>query len=198
MGVAAFLALLVRPGPRDESDVRLREFQELVAQHKEQMYRVAYRMVGNHEDAEDLVQDTLLDALRAFQRFAPGSAFDRWIYRIMLNNVIDWRRRRAVRAISLDEPGRVGEEGGPQEVADSSRDPAQVAFRDVLDEPVEKALTALQPDIRMAVILRDIEGLTYEEVAQAMHCPVGTVRSRLHRGREELRTRLASLWRKQR
>ncbi len=156
------------------------------------IYRVAYRLTGNHEDAQDLVQDTLLEAFRSFHRFQKGTYFDRWVYRIMTHTHIDHLRSRPKVSIeSLDAPVRTGDgEIAQREIADVSQDPARQLTEQMLDEPVQKALSTLPDEFRAVVILSDIEGMTYEEVSQALQCPIGTVRSRLHRGRMILKEKL--------
>jgi len=170
---------------------RLAAFEELVLRHQTQIYRVAYRLTGNHNDAEDLAQEAIVEAFRAFERYQPGTYFDRWLYRIMSRTYIDTVRRRNRRpVISLDAP--MGGEGDPlvTVMGDSSQDPQQMTETFDLDGVVQVALDGLPQEFRTAVVLADIEGLSYDEVAQALRCPVGTVRSRLHRARQMLREAL--------
>ena len=170
---------------------RLEAFEELVLRHQTQIYRVAYRFTGNHDDAEDLAQEAIVEAFRAFDRYQPGTYFDRWLYRIMSRTYIDTVRRRNRRpVVSLDAP--MGGEGDPlvTVMGDSSQDPQQMTESFDLDGVVQVALDGLPQEFRAAVVLADIEGLSYDEVAQALRCPVGTVRSRLHRARQMLREAL--------
>jgi RNA polymerase sigma-70 factor (ECF subfamily) len=167
---------------------RLAAFEELVQRHLMQIYRVAYRFAGNHDDAEDLAQEAIVEAFRAFDRYQPGTYFDRWLYRIMSRTYIDTVRRRNRRpTVSLDAP--LGAEGAPLAavVGDSSWDPQQLTETLDLDGRIQAALDGLPEEFRAAVVLADIEGLSYDEVAAALRCPVGTVRSRLHRARQMLR-----------
>ncbi len=168
-----------------EDDVDL--FARLLAQHQDKLYRVAYRMAGHHEDAQDLLQDALLEAFRSFKRFQQGTYFDKWLYRIMTNTFIDRQRRgkRVGRIESLDAPQNGGEDdpAPAREVADWSSDPARVALHETFDEPVQRALDNLPPEFRMVLILSDVEEFSYEEISEMMGTPVGTVRSRLHRAR---------------
>ncbi len=168
-----------------EDDVDL--FARLLAQHQDKLYRVAYRMAGHHEDAQDLLQDALLEAFRSFKRFQQGTYFDKWLYRIMTNTFIDRQRRgkRVGRIESLDAPQNGGEDdpAPAREVADWSSDPARVALHETFDEPVQRALDSLPPEFRMVLILSDVEEFSYEEISEMMGTPVGTVRSRLHRAR---------------
>jgi RNA polymerase sigma-70 factor (ECF subfamily) len=170
---------------------RLAAFEELVQRHQTQIYRVAYRLTGNHDDAEDLAQEAIVEAFRAFDRYEPGTYFDRWLYRIMSRTFIDMVRRRNRRpVVSLDAP--IGREGESlvMVVGDSSQDPQHLIEMVDLDGAIQAALDRLPQEFRTAVVLADIEGLAYDEVAAALRCPVGTVRSRLHRARQMLREAL--------
>lgn len=166
----------------------LGDFRALVDAYQSAIYRVAYRLTGGREDAEDLVQETLVEAYMAFPRFKPGTRFDQWVYRIMTRNYIDlYRRRRKTETVSLEEMTEIGE---PFEVPDSASDPQQVLDRGTWSEPVQVALIRLTPEYRATVVLCDVQGLSYEEASVALRCPVGTVRSRLHRARAQLRESL--------
>jgi RNA polymerase sigma-70 factor (ECF subfamily) len=170
-------------------------FARLLAAHQDKLYRVAYRMTGHHEDAQDLLQDALVEACRSFRRFQRGTYFDKWLYRIMTNTFIDRQRRqkRIGRVESLDAPVGTGLDEGEasgREIADWDSDPARSALRDTFDEPIQAALDTLRPDFRMVLILSDIEEFSYEEISEMMGTPVGTVRSRLHRARADLKQRL--------
>lgn len=167
------------------------EFDDLVRRYHRHAYNVAYRLVGNRSDAEDLTQEAFVRAYRFFDRYNRAMPFENWLYRIVSNVFIDeWRRRPKYRSQSLDQP--VGEEGSQMrlEIPDAAADPENVLMLQSVDEPLQRALNALPADFRQAVILADIEGMSYEEVAEAMRCSVGTVRSRLHRGRKMMRNRL--------
>jgi RNA polymerase sigma-70 factor, ECF subfamily len=172
-------------------------FEALTRRHEAQIYRVAYRLTGSHDEAQDLIQDALLEALRDFARFERGTHFDRWLFRIMSNTQIDKvRRRPKVAIISIDDAWN-GEWGGPSErwygerrlrdVPDDSAGPEEQLLRHELEAPLQRALAALPPEFRSAVILADLEGMTYEEISHALGCPIGTVRSRLNRGRNLMR-----------
>lgn len=156
------------------------EFARLVEAHWRSAFRFAYRLTGNADDAEDLVQQAAEEALRAFSRFQPGTRFDRWWLRILYNSFLDRTRRERRRSYfpleDIPSPLPAGREADPE-----------TALEAHLDGPVQKALDALPPDFRAAVVLVDLEGLSYQEAAQVLRCPMGTVRSRLHRARLALR-----------
>ncbi|HKV43736.1 MAG TPA: sigma-70 family RNA polymerase sigma factor [bacterium] len=183
----------VRGGDEPSSVHRLAAFEELVQRHQGQIYRVAYRLTGNHDDAEDLAQEAIVEAFRAFDRYQPGTYFDRWLYRIMSRTYIDTVRRRNRRPmVSLDAP--IGGAGGPlvMLMGDSRDDPQQRTEATDLEGTIQAALDRLPEEFRTAIVLADIEGLSYDEVAHALRCPVGTVRSRLHRARQTLRDTIGS------
>lgn len=170
---------------------RLAAFEELLNRHLRSIYRVAYRLAGNADDAEDLMQEAVAEAFRAFDRYQPGTYFDRWVYRIMHRTHIDWIRHRGRRPeVSFDAPA--SPEGDPllARLGDTGSDPQHLTEIKDLDGPIQAALESLPPEFRAVVVLADIEGLSYDEIAAAAECPVGTVRSRLHRAREALRTAL--------
>ena len=173
---------------------RLAAFEELVQRHRNQIYRVAYRLAGNPDDAEDLAQEAVVEAFRAFDRYRPGTYFDRWLYRIMSRTDIDTvRRRRRRPTVSLDAPSAAEGNARILSLGDSSQDPQELTEKASLDGAIQAALDGLPQEFRAAVVLADIEGLSYDEVADALRCPVGTVRSRLHRARQMLRGALGPL-----
>ena len=172
------------------SGVDKRLFEDMLRKHHRQAYSLAYRMTGNDADAEDLVQEAFVRAYRFFDRYDARLPFSSWLYRIMTNAHIDAVRRRAkIKTVSLDEPikGEHGETALPWELPDSADSPEQTVLSHVLDADIQKALLAVPTPFRVAVILADIEGMSYEEIAEVMKCSVGTVRSRIHRGRKLLR-----------
>lgn len=174
---------------RQKEDRRL--FDDLVNKYSKQAYNVAYRMTGNHADAEDLTQDTFIKAYRFFGNYNRSLPFDNWLYRIMSNMFVDWLRRKPKAHIrSLDEPIRHEEGETAMDVPDDSAGPEDMLMSLELDSEMQKALDTLPKDFRLAVILSDIQGLSYEEVSDVMGCSIGTVRSRLHRGRRLLREKL--------
>jgi RNA polymerase sigma-70 factor (ECF subfamily) len=171
-----------------------KEFDTLVNRCHRQAYNIAYRLTGNHADAEDLTQESFLRAFRFFDRYNREMPFENWLYRIMSRVFIDeLRKRPKYKTQSLDQPLYTGDNGDADvmlEIPDLESNPEQMTLCDTLDEHLQRALNALPEEFRVAVILADIEGLSYEEIAETMNCSLGTVRSRLHRGRKLLRQRL--------
>ena len=169
------------------------EFEDLAHRYHKQAYNIAYRMTGNHADAEDLTQEAFVRAFRFFGNYRRDWPFDNWLYKIMSNLFVDdLRRKPKARLQSLDQPL---DNGGRSddiylEIPDAAANPEKMMLSHELDEQIQRALTSLPTDFRVTVILADIEGMSYEEISQTMNCSLGTVRSRLHRGRKLLRNRL--------
>ena len=170
------------------------EFDALVHKCHRHAYNIAFRLTGNHADAEDLTQESFLRAYRFFDRYDRDMPFENWLYRIMSRVFIDeLRKRPRIQAQSLDQPLSLGDGSDADfllEIPDSAFDPEQIMLSESLEEHLQAALNALPDEFRIAVILADIEGMCYEEIAETMNCSLGTVRSRLHRGRKQLRHRL--------
>src|SRR4029078_9144448 len=158
-------------------------WQEVVEQHSARVYRLAYRLTGNVHDAEDLTQEVFVRVFRSLSTYTPGT-FEGWLHRNTTNLFLDQvRRKKRIRfdALAEDADGRMaGREPDPSRAYDDTQ----------LDDDVQAALDALPPDFRAAVVLCDIEGLTYEEIAATLGLKLGTVRSRIHRGRAQLRAAL--------
>jgi len=168
-----------------------RIFDELVQRYHKQAYNIAYRMTGNHADAEDLTQEAFIRAFRFFAQYKRELPFDSWLYKIMSNVFVDMLRRRPKAQIrSLDQPIATEDGEAVIEIADDSAGPEEQLMSREMDSRIQAALNSIPEDFRLAVIYADIEGLSYEEIADAMNCSIGTVRSRLHRGRKLLRDRL--------
>jgi RNA polymerase sigma-70 factor (ECF subfamily) len=166
-------------------------FETLIETSWEALWRYAYRLAGNPHDAEDLLSETLIEGFRDFPKFRGETTFVRWMFRIMTTTRIDLARRANVRkAESLDEFGIEAEIR--QSGVDRAGDPAHSVLAGILSEPVQVALNALPEEFRAVVILADMEQIDYAEVSRILQIPIGTVRSRLHRGRALLRVSLAS------
>jgi len=166
-------------------------FEELVRRYERKVYNITYRLLGNEQDASEALQDTFLRAFRFLPRFRFKSSFYTWLYRIATNvSLTRLRKRKPVETISLDEP--VNEAGDlPLEIPDSKYSPEQVFRQQQLREKLQEAVAALPEEYRTVVVLRDLEGLSNEEVSKVLSLSVAAVKSRLHRGRLVLRERLA-------
>jgi RNA polymerase sigma-70 factor (ECF subfamily) len=157
---------------------------EIVEQHSARVYRLAYRLTGHRADAEDLTQEVFVRVFRSLDSYRPGT-FEGWLHRITTNLFLDQARRKSrIRFDSLGDdpdlklPGRIPS-------------PDHQVLAGLFDSDVEAALAAMAPDFRVAVVLCDVEGLSYEEIADVLGLKLGTVRSRIHRGRSQLRKALA-------
>ena len=155
-------------------------WEEVVRTHSARVYRLAYRLTGNRHDAEDLTQEVFVRVFRSLSKYTPGT-FEGWLHRITTNLFLDMARRR--QRIRMEGLG----DDAAQRLHGPDPTPAQ-AFEDRhLDSDIQEALEALAPEYRAAVVLCDIEGLSYEEIAATLGVKLGTVRSRIHRGRAQLR-----------
>jgi len=168
-------------------------FGVLVRKYQDRLYPTILRLVGSPEDAQDILQDAFIRAFEKLEQFHGESSFYTWIYRIAVNLALSGHRKRQNRS----RPGlfRLGRNRPGGEPADSSaeNDPTSAVERVERVAAVEAALDALGPDHRAVVILKDFDGKRYEEISDLLEIPVGTVRSRLHRARCELRDRLRFL-----
>jgi RNA polymerase sigma-70 factor (ECF subfamily) len=168
---------------------QIEEFEKLVKANRDALYRIAYRLTGNRDDAEDLLLEALTEAWESFNYFQKGTEFVRWVATIMTHTFLDWQRKSShYEFVSLDEPSEEDEE--PLELPDETDDPEELALRREFWRAAKRALDELPPEFRTVVALVDMEGLSYEEAAKILNCPIGTVRSRLHRARTILREKL--------
>ncbi len=167
-----------RPDPRPS-------FDEVAEEYGSTVYTFAYRLTGDADEAADLSQDVFVRVYRNLHRYQPGT-FDGWLYRITRNLFLDSvRRRRRLRTEPLPEQEwRVPASDEPG--------PADVVERRTLEARLEQGLARLPRDFRLAVVMCDVQGMTYDEIAEATGWPIGTVRSRIHRGRKQLREHLTS------
>jgi len=171
-------------------DEKSSAFEELVKAHKEALYRIAYRLTGNRDDAEDLLAEALMEAWRDFEHFQQGTEFGRWVATIMTHTYLDWRRKDSHNeTVSLDEL-RSEESEEPLDLPDEHDDPERETLRRAFWRAAQKALEELPAEFKTVVVLVDMEGLSYEEAAKVLGCPIGTIRSRLHRARSLLREKL--------
>lgn len=175
---------------------RKADFDAEAMPHMKMIHNYAYKLTGNKLDADDLLQETYLRAFRFFDKFEKGTNCKAWLFRIMKNLFINKYRKRQ------KEPGKV-DYGEIENFYDNIRsskidstDLQEKVFSKLLDDELLTALNSLQDDFKTVVILCDLEGLSYEEIAEFVQCPIGTVRSRLHRGRKVLQQKLLEYARK--
>ena len=160
-------------------------WEHVVTEHSARVYRLAYRLTGNQHDAEDLTQETFVRVFRSLSSYQPGT-FEGWLHRITTNLFLDSVRRR--QRIRMDA---LGDDAERLPAGFEQTDPQRGYEHHNLDHDVQHALGQLSPEFRAAVVLCDIEGLSYEEIAVTLGVKTGTVRSRIHRARAQLRAALA-------
>lgn len=172
--------------------MKLEDFSTRATVHLDALFGLACRLTRNTAEAEDLVQDTFVKAMSAQSQFESGTNLKAWLFRILTNTFINKFRRGGLERSVFDGPD--AEPLADGWVSASSmrqlRDPEQVALSALVEGEVKSALDALPPEFRLAVVLCDVEEFSYEEIAQIMGCPIGTVMSRLHRGRKLLQKAL--------
>src|SRR5450755_3570565 len=167
-------------------------FEELVKRYDRNVFRIAQHITQNREDAEDVVQEAFLKAYRNLQQFQGQSKFYTWLVRIAVNEALmKLRRRKPERTVSLDEDIKTDEDSVPREVADWSPNPEQQYNQAELREILTKTIQGLPSSFRTVFVLRDVEGLSTEETAEALELSIPAVKSRLLRARLQLRERLS-------
>lgn len=160
-------------------------WEQVVNEHSVRVYRLAYRLTGNRHDAEDLTQEVFVRVFRSLNSYTPGT-FEGWLHRITTNLFLDQvRRRQRIRFDALPD------DASDRLAGQADLGPERAWEHNNLDHDVQRALDTLPPEFRAAVVLCDIEGLSYEEIAATLGIKLGTVRSRIHRGRAQLRRALA-------
>lgn len=176
-----------------EVEKKQQEFQDTAMEHTDALYRTALRMTKNTKDAEDLVQETLLKAYRFFDRFEKGTNIKAWLFKIMMNIFINDYRQKSKKPTSMSY----------EDVDDNylyhqlkfqkteGRDPEELLFSRIFDDDVKRAIEELPDDFRIVVVLAFLEEFSYQEIAEIANLQLGTVKSRLHRGRKLLQK---SLW----
>ncbi|MCL4217083.1 MAG: sigma-70 family RNA polymerase sigma factor [Candidatus Hydrogenedentes bacterium] len=179
---------------RDESAGRSPEFEQLVLDHLDMMYAVALRLTRNTSDAQDLTQNAVVKALRFHNKFQEGTYIKAWLVTILRNTFINDYRRRSRKPVLVELSGL---EAAPNSAPDpdvnfepSRGDSSELL--ELLDDNVKAAIDSLPEDFRQAVIMADLEDMSYKDIAEQMGCPLGTVMSRLHRARKLLREQLDS------
>ena len=167
-------------------------FDEMTRRYSEKAYSVAYQMLASHDDARDLVQDAFLEVFRTLERFNTQYRFSTWLYRILINKCINYRKREARRRMYSfsDYGGRNGGSGKQflvSNLASSEKTPHEVLENAELKRSIMSALDTLSERHRTVVVLFDLEGLSHRQIAEILQCPEGTVMSRLHHGRLKLK-----------
>ena len=172
-------------------------FNRLVLAHQKRAYNIAYRFLGNREDADEVAQEAFVRVYRNLHKFRGHSSFRTWLYMIVLNLARNryrkMKRRKEDMKVSLDNPLLQDEGEISRDVADETYSPERAMRSKEIQQQVQAALEKIAPDYRQVVVLRHIEGLSYTEMSEILGCAEGTIKSRLHRARQELREYLREL-----
>lgn len=168
-------------------------FEELIEIHQKKVYNIALRMMGNPDDASELAQEAFIKAYRSIRNFREESTFSTWIYRIATNVCLDELRKRKNRnVVYLDEDFKLEDGDMKRQVEDSAPTPDAIYERAEISRVVNEAIQSLSEEHRLVLILRDIQGYSYEEISEMLKCPEGTIKSRINRGRQALKDLLLS------
>lgn len=169
-------------------------FEQLILAHEKMVYHVALRIFGNAEDAKDFSQEAFLKAYRNIQKFDERASFSTWIYRITVNACIDeMRKRKGKPSVSLEQEMENEDGAWALQVADERETPEEALLRREKQREILLALEQLSPEHKAVVVLRDVRGLSYEEIAEILEKPVGTVKSRICRARSQLKEEILKL-----
>jgi RNA polymerase sigma-70 factor, ECF subfamily len=172
--------------PENQTATERPDFETAAMPYVDALYNTAYRMSRNAQDAEDLVQETYLKAYKYFDKFEQGTNLKAWLFKILKNTFINTYRKRQLQPPQSDfaDIEESFESQVSEEASRQIRSPEEELLENVLDEDVQAAVDRLPPDFKMVVILADLEGFSYKEISEILEVPVGTVMSRLYRGRK--------------
>jgi len=168
-------------------------FDALVLKYQQRVINLVSRFVGNHADAQDVTQEAFLKAYRALPNFRGDSAFYTWLYRIAVNTAKNYLAMQSRRAGELDQDISEIEQIEANDALREKATPERLLLRDEIQATVISAIEELPEDLRMAILLREVDGMSYEDIAGVMECPIGTVRSRIFRAREAVDKQLKPL-----
>ncbi|MGI6684658.1 MAG: RNA polymerase sigma factor [Bacillota bacterium] len=178
---------LVRKSQKGDIDA----FEQLISKYQQKIYNIAYRLMGNSHDAYDLAQEALIKVYKSIGNFRLDASFSTWVYHIVTNVCRDELRKRSRHQVSsLDEPVTLHDGEVYKEVADFSNCPEYAYEQKESEEYIQKLISSLNPDYRIVVVLREMMGFSYDEIAQELNITLGTVKSRLNRARKYLKDRI--------
>lgn len=173
-----------------EDEQKQQDFHEEIIPHLDSLYNFALRLTADPTDAEDLVQDTIVKAYRFFNSYEKGTNAKAWLFRILKNSYINNYRKKSKQPYQVDYSEISTYYESIRSEQSDTTDLETRMYRDMLDDTLSAALKSIPEDFRTVVILCDVEGFTYEEISNMLDVPIGTIRSRLHRGRNLLKTQL--------
>ena len=185
-------ALLVEQSKRGDREA----FDRLVIKYQDRIFNLIYRRLGDYDRALDVAQEVFFKAYRALQSFKGRSKFYTWLFRIAINTAASAGRKRSVekRLVSIHGNPNPGDSGRIMQIADDAPEPSKMAEISEEEQIVQEAIASLEAEYQEVILLRDIEGFSYEEVALMLECPLGSVKSRLHRARCKLRDKLKGIF----
>ena len=172
-------------------------YRELLGRYQRPVFSIIYRMIRDREQAEDLAQETFVRVFNHIDRYDPRYKFSSWIFKIATNLTIDWIRRKELNTVSIDGSRNAVTaeqiEATSITIASPDENPEELLVAKQLGEEIEQAIGKLRPEYRAAILLRHVEGREYQEIAEILALPLGTVKTYIHRGRNELREQLQHL-----
>lgn len=175
--------LLIKMSQKGDID----SFETLIKDYKKVAYNIALKYLRNKEDAEDVSQESLIKVFKNIGKFNMNSSFKTWMYRIVVNSCLDFKRRKKENTISVDQPLHSGHDEFYMELEDETASPEKVIDRKLTSEMVMEAIEKLEDDFKSVIILRDINDFSYDEISKILTCNMGTVKSRISRGRQKLK-----------
>lgn len=168
-------------------------FETLISSYQKKVYNIAYRMLGNIDDASEIAQEVFIKVFKSIRQFKGEAAFSTWVYKITVNMCLDeLRKRKKSRAVYIDEAVRLEDGEVEKQIPGELPGPEEMAEKNELRKIVENAIRRLDEKHRCVIVLRDIQGMSYEEIAQILNCPSGTIKSRINRARAALKDMLSS------
>lgn len=162
-------------------------FEELIKDYKKMAYNIALRVLRNKEDAEDISQEALIKVFKNISSFNMKSSFKVWLYRIVMNTCFDFKRKKNIVTYSIDKPLENDENEIMHEIPDNTYNPDIVIQNELESQMLYESIDSLDDDFRTVIVLRDIQGLSYRDIASVLSCNEGTVKSRLNRARNKLK-----------
>lgn len=165
-------------------------YEKLIQCFQTRVFSLAMRMLGDPDDAADVTQETFIRVFRTIDKYRGEAALATWIHRIAANLCLDWLRQRKRRVLSSDSPLNWGHDTVQRQIEDNAPGPEEQVASAELREQLQQALNQLEDHHRLAVVLRDVQGMSYEQIADILQAPLGTVKSRINRGRQQLKQML--------
>lgn len=165
-------------------------FEELIKDYKKTAYNIALRVLKNKEDAEDISQEALIKVYRSIDKFNMQSSFRTWLYRIVVNTCLDFKRKKTIDTYSIDEPVKTNDNEIQRQIEDNTNNPDILFEKELNSKMVLEAVEMLDDDFKTIIVLRDLQGFSYHEISEILCCNPGTVKSRLNRARKKLKSSL--------